>query len=55
MFAIIAAILFAMALLCQLVTGIPHALVTDFALGGFLAVALHLASAGPFTWPWRRA
>lgn len=49
MFAIAAAILFAVALILHLVGG--HAgLVLDFELGGLLAVALHLAFAVALPW-----
>ena len=49
MLALIAAICFAVALILHLVGG--HAgLVTDFALGGLLAVALHLAFAVALPW-----
>lgn len=48
MFALIAAILFAVALILQIVGGTD--LVVVLTLGGFLCVALHLLWG---TWPWR--
>jgi hypothetical protein len=51
MFALAAVVCFALALILHLLGG--HAgLVTDFALAGLLAVALHLVFALPL--PWRR-
>ena len=52
MFAIIAAICFAISLLCDIIGGNATQYVLDFALGGALAIALHLALGTP--WPWQK-
>lgn len=52
MFAIVAAILFGVALLLVLVGGIASQTITALTLAGLFAVALHLAFGYPL--PWRR-
>ena len=53
MFAFIAAVLFALALILHLLGTGPHGIVLTFTLGGLLAVALHLALGTGL--PWRHA
>jgi hypothetical protein len=56
-FAIVAAILFAIAFIMDLAgsVGGDHFNPTTLTAAGFVCVALHLAGAGSWDWSWRRS